>query len=322
MNRTDRLLAIVLELQGKGRQRAEDLAATFETSKRTIYRDIQALGEAGVPLVAVPGRGYALMKGYFLPPLSFNTEEASMLLLGSDFMAQNFDARYRQAAQSASRKIEGVLPEKVRDEVHYLQSNIRFIASGTRSDEREAEMIHQLRRAILDRTTVRFSYHTRYAQSGTSEQHTREANPYGLIHIRNTWHLVAYCHLRKDVRNFRLDRVEALELLPQTFLRPPDFKMQERFRNDKSRLYIRALFDAEVARWVLESRSYYMTSAEETTEGLLVTLKVRQESEILQWLLSWGRHVHVLEPGALRERMLEEARAMVENFSSCSQRMP
>lgn len=316
------MLAIVLELQGKGRQRAEDLAATFETSKRTIYRDIQALGEAGVPLVAVPGRGYALMKGYFLPPLSFNTEEATMLLLGSDFMAQNFDAQYRQAAQSASRKIEGVLPEKLRDEVHYLQSNIRFIASGTQSDEHEAEMIHQLRRAILDRTTVRFSYHTRYAQSGTSEQHTREANPYGLIHIRNTWHLVAYCHLRKDVRNFRLDRVEALELLPQTFLRPPDFKMQERLRNEKSGLYIRALFDAEVARWVLESRSYYMTSAEETTEGLLVTLKVRQESEILQWLLSWGRHVHVLEPDALKERLLEEARAMVENFSSCNQRMP
>jgi len=69
MNRTDRLLAIVLELQGKGRQRAEDLAATFETSKRTIYRDIQALGEAGVPLISVPGRGYSLMKGYFFTPI-------------------------------------------------------------------------------------------------------------------------------------------------------------------------------------------------------------------------------------------------------------
>src|SRR5215475_1446884 len=88
MNRTDRLLAIILELQGKGRQRAEDLAATFETSKRTIYRDIQALGEAGVPVVSIPGLGYSLMKGYFLPPLSFSTDEATMLILGSDLMAQ------------------------------------------------------------------------------------------------------------------------------------------------------------------------------------------------------------------------------------------
>src|SRR5581483_4511426 len=103
MNRTDGLLAIVLELQGRGRQRAEDLAATFETSKRTIYRDIQALGESGVPIVSVPGQGYSLMPGYFLPPLSFTTEEATMLMLGSDFMAQNFDAQYREAALSAGR---------------------------------------------------------------------------------------------------------------------------------------------------------------------------------------------------------------------------
>src|SRR5260370_42509526 len=127
MNRTDRLLAIVLELQGKGRQRAEDLAATFETSKRTIYRDVLALGEAGVPIVSIPGQGYSLMKGYFLPPLSFTTDEATMLLLGSDFMARNFDAQYRAAAESASHKIEGVLPETLRDDVHYLQSNIRFL---------------------------------------------------------------------------------------------------------------------------------------------------------------------------------------------------
>src|SRR5947207_15723481 len=138
MNRTDRLLAIVLELQGKGKQRAEDLARTFETSKRTIYRDIEALCEAGVPLISIPGQGYSLMKGYFLPPLSFTTDEATMLLLGSDFMARSFDAQYRSAALSASRKIENVLPEKLREEVHYLQSSIRFVTADAM--ERPTEM--------------------------------------------------------------------------------------------------------------------------------------------------------------------------------------
>lgn len=234
-----------------------------------------------------------------------------MLLLGSDFMAQSFDAQYRLAAQSANRKIEGVLPEKLRDDVHYLQNSIRFIATGTIKDEREAEMIRKLRRAIIDSTTVRFCYHTRYAQSGKSEQLTREADPYGLVHIHTNWLLVAYCHLRKGMRNFRLDRVDTLELLPTTFVRPPDFKMERSKDEDRNTLLIRALFDYEVARWVLESRSYYMTSAEETAEGLLVTLKVRQENEILQWLLSWGRHVRVLEPASVREQLLEEARGMI-----------
>src|SRR5215469_116526 len=130
MNRTDRLLAIVLELQGKKRQRAEDLAASFEVSTRTIYRDVQALGEAGVPMVAIPGRGYSLIEGYFLPPLSFTTDEATMLLLGTDFMAQNFDAQYRAAAQSAHRKVAGVLPDRLRVEVHSLQNSIHFVAQG------------------------------------------------------------------------------------------------------------------------------------------------------------------------------------------------
>ncbi len=134
MNRTDRLLAIVLELQARKRQRAEELAATFETSKRTIYRDVQALCEAGVPVAAVPGQGYSLVEGYFLPPLAFNPDEAIMLLLGSEFMAQNFDAQYRAAAQSASRKIEAVLTEKLHAEVDNLQNSLRFISGNTAGD--------------------------------------------------------------------------------------------------------------------------------------------------------------------------------------------
>src|SRR6185295_19400072 len=162
MNRTDRLLAIVLELQAAGWQRAEDLAARFEITKRTVYRDMQALSEAGVPLVAVPGQGYSLAPGYFLPPLAFTPDEATMLLLGADFVAQNFDAQYRAAVQSASRKIEAVLPEGRRAQVRAFQHAIRFI-TGTPAgaQPREQQALPTLRRAILERRTVRFHYHAR-----------------------------------------------------------------------------------------------------------------------------------------------------------------
>ena len=331
MNRTDRLLAIILELQGKGRQRAEDLAETFETSKRTIYRDIQALGEAGVPVLSIPGRGYSLMKGYFLPPLSFTTDEATMLLLGSDLMAQSFDAQYRAAALSASRKIEGVLPEKLRDEVRSLQDSIRFVTSDAMEQPTEMEKLLQLRRAILQRSTIRFRYFTRHPSStveaegdpGVSIHHhtspaapaqsTREADPYGLVHFFNAWHVIAYCHLRQGIRNFRLDRIDDLVLLPKTFQRPANFKMGESKSDQRRSMLVRAIFDKEVARWVRESRSYYVTCEEETSDGLLVTLKAHQESEVLQWLLSWGSHVRVLEPKTLRQRIAEEAQGMLRN---------
>jgi predicted DNA-binding transcriptional regulator YafY len=77
---------------------------------------------------------------------------------------------------------------------------------------------------------------------------------------------------------------------------------------------VRVLFDQEIARWVREARSYFTVHEEETPAGLLVTLKIRQESEILQWLLSWGRHAQVLEPQSLCQRLAEEAQAMLQHY--------
>ncbi len=308
MNRTDRLLAIVLELQGKGRQRAEDLAETFETSKRTIYRDIQALCEAGVPLVSTPGRGYALMEGYFLPPLSFSADEATMLLWGSEVMAQNFDAQYRSAAESAGRKIAGVLPERLRDEVRLLQSSIIFVESGARSSPAEQAKLQQLRRAIIQRVMVRFRYQRRTGAGGAPTE--RQADPYGLAHVGDAWYLTAYCHLRRGMRNFRLDRMDDLTLLDQTFTRPADFRLSLRKQQEQRDVTVRALFAAEVARWVRESPSFFTVGAEETPAGLLVTLRVRDERDVLQWLLSWGRHVRVLAPPSLQRLLAAEGQAI------------
>ncbi len=313
MNRTDRLLAIVLELQGKGRQRAEDLAETFETSKRTIYRDIQALCEAGVPLVSTPGRGYALMEGYFLPPLSFSADEATMLLLGSEVMAQNFDAQYRAAAESAGRKIAGVLPELLRDEVRMLQSSIVFVESGARRKADEQAKLQHLRRAIIQRVTVRFRYQRRQGARDDDSPMEREADPYLLAHVSGAWYLTAYCHLRRSMRNFRLDRMDDLTLLGRTFTRPAGLTFGQDRQDERRDFVVRALFDAQVARWVRESPSFFAVGEEETPGGLLVTLRAREADDVLQWLLSWGRHVRVLEPEALRRRVAEEGRALLRH---------
>ena len=313
MNRTDRLLALVLKLQGNGRQRAEDLAASFETSKRTIYRDIQALSEAGVPVISMPGQGYSLMEGYFLPPLSFTTDEATMLLMGADFMARSFDAEYREAAHSAGAKIETVLPEKLRDEVRSLRESIRFVPINQPDRPGEAEMLQQVRRAIMTRKTARFRYHTRFTEDGKGKQRVREADPYGMLNAGGIWYLVAHCHLRRDTRIFRLDRLADLSILDKRFERPSGFKLTEPERDEQRNIVVRALFDREIAPWVREARSYFVVEMEDTSEGLLVVLRVRMESEIVQWLLGWGGNVRVLEPDSLRLRLAEEGRRILEN---------
>ncbi len=308
MNRTDRLLAIILEIQAKKHIRAEDLAATFEVTKRTIYRDVQALSESGVPIVAIPGQGYSLVEGYFLPPLTFNAEEAIMLLLGTDFIAQNFDAQYKSAAQSASSKIVTVLPDKLRQEVEYLENSIRFVALN---GPFAPETLQQLRRAIIQHRTVRFRYHSRPRDGTSSTPSLRDADPYALVHIGSAWLLIAYCHLRHEKRHFRIDRMEDLVILDKHFTRPVDYQMrrEERDRN----VVVRALFDHETARWVRENPTYFQVSEEERPDGLLITLTIQQPGDILNWLMSWGSHVRILEPDFLREILVKEAKGVIEN---------
>lgn len=313
MNRTDRLLAIVLELQSKGRQRAEDLAATFETSKRTIYRDIEALSQAGVPLLAVPGQGYELMEGYFLPPLSFTAAEASTLLLGSGFVAQNLDAEYRSAAHAAAQKIEGVLPEKERAEVRKLQSNIHFLAQNIG----DPPVLRKLRQASFESRTVQFRYHARsHSGDGSSAPRLRQADPYGLAFYRGAWYMSAFCHTNQDVRRFRLDRIEDLTVLSDTFERPADFKLEQGPSDEDRVIKVQVLFDASIARWVKEAHHFFIEKQEENDLGLLVTMLVRHERDVIQWLLGWGKHARVLEPESLRQQLAEEARGILENYQN------
>lgn len=306
MNRTDRLLAIILELQGKGQQTAEALATTFEVTKRTIYRDMQALLESGVPIVSQAGRGYQLIEGYFLPPIHLTTDEAILLLLGSDVMAQTFDEHYQTVAGDAARKILAALPEALRSEVRNLQQSLLFIEQGNIP----SQVLGLVRHAIVAHQSLAFDYQGR--QSAQPDPIARQVDPYGLVHVAGAWYLTAYCHLRRDLRKFRLDRMRQLTLLPRRFARPHLFSLIESNDQDPRPLQAQVLFDDEVAPWVQETPFYFITQQEATPDGLLVTLHIRHERDILQWVLGWGRHARVIAPESLRHLIQAEARAMLE----------
>ena len=310
MNRTDRLLAIVLNLQARGRRRAEDLAATFETSLRTIYRDIAALCEAGVPIVALPGQGYTLAQDYFLPPLQFSVEEAGMLVLGSELVALHFDREGRQAAKTAAEKIAAVLPEQMRAHVGELQKRLRFSGDRINGDAAD-EKLRCVRQAVLEQRRLRFLYHARRSPDPLPAGQKRECAPYALANLNGTWYLSGHCYLRDGLRFFRLERMDDVELLEATFERPPDYALEDTYKEDQARVQIVALFAAEVARWVKETR-FHEATHEEREGGLLVRFNVHAEEDVLAWFLRWGRHVRVLEPESLRNRIAGEARALLD----------
>jgi predicted DNA-binding transcriptional regulator YafY len=161
---------------------------------------------------------------------------------------------------------------------------------------------------------VRLVYRARFGADPPGTPTRREADPYGLARVSGIWYLVAHCHLRGAVRNFRLDRIESVELLARHFERPPGFVLA--LPSDERPLRARVLIDPAAAPWVREAPPFYATAMEERAGGLLVTLHLRRHDELLPWLLGLGRHAQVLEPMELRELLLEEARGILDAHDS------
>lgn len=316
MNKTDRLLAILLELQRNEMLRAEDLAAIFETSVRTIYRDIQALSEAGVPVIGAPGQGYSLMEGYFLPPVSFTVEEAVTLLMGTDFIKQLFDAHYSNQAHTSGEKIEAILPEQIRAEAAQIRKSFRVLATAKdKARIQEKVYLEVIRRAILEERKIKFHYSKKIAGADGNRQSIRTVAPYGLVLVQeSSWVLVAWCELRQDIRHFRLSRMTELIVLEERFLLPAEFELSTYRPADDRNVRVRILVQSDIADKVKEASSFYIESIEEHTDGLLVTFRVRQPEELLHWVLGWGGGVVVLEPETFRQRVRNELKIMLKRY--------
>ncbi|MFF2017823.1 helix-turn-helix transcriptional regulator [Paenibacillus sp. NPDC058177] len=315
MNKTDRLLAIVLELQRNKVLRAEDLAATFETSVRTIYRDIQALSEAGVSVIGAPGQGYSLMDGYFLPPVSFTVEEAVTLLIGTDFIERWFDAHYGNKSRTSRKKIEAILPEPILSEATRIRKSFRLLATAEDAARiQERTYIEVIRRAILEERKISFHYSKRIAEADGNRQSIRTVAPYGLVLLHGSWVLIAWCELRQDIRNFRLSRMSELMGLESRFKLPVNFDLDAYKPPDDRIVLVRILVQADIADKIRESNTFYFESTEEHTDGVLMTFRVRQPEELLHLVLGWGSGVVVLEPESFQYQVKNELKKAFERY--------
>lgn len=298
-------MGILLEMQARGTRRAEDLAATFEVSVRTIYRDIEALCETGVPVVAMPGTGYRLVEGYFLPPVSFTADEAALLLLGGELVRERVDPELRQAAEEALRKLASVLPVERRAHVERRRHGLAFGRMGPPPDD---ERLMLLRRAVDERRVVRLLYHA-YRRT---EPETRDVEPTRLVHLREAWYLAGYCRLRHGARIFRLDRIDHVDVLDERYEAGDRHATSAPTERDLTVFpEARVRFDADVVRWVREQQPYVFLREEEGTAGPEFVYAVRDVADLAAWLLSWGQSVEVVSPPELRARLAAEARALL-----------
>ena len=310
MNRVDRLLGYLIIFQSRELVRAQDLAARFEVSERTVYRDVDALVELGVPLVGVAGEGYRLMAGYSLPPVMF-TEAETHALFVAIAMLQGLtqDGPTKAAATTAREKVQAILPTTTLQRAEALQKVLGFYAVGRPPVNLDDERFVQLQQAIDRHQIVYLHYHAQHSNSISA----RDVEPLHLAFLDNVWLLHGYCHLRQDYRNFRLDRIDHLTVKREKFAARP-VKLP-RLQDKSLRVLVR--FDANIVRWVREAQ--HLTFAEEIEEdeegNVVMAYHVGSSAQFARWLLSWGDEMEVISPPNMRAEIAHAAQAMATRHS-------
>lgn len=220
MNRIDRLFGILTLLQSRKYVSAEAISEKFGISVRTVYRDIKALCEQGIPVSFEQPKGYFIVQGYFLPPVSFSSDEANALLLIESLVNGFSDKSIQLHYANALNKVKAVLGTAQKEKLDTLSHSIKLQIPSCMNYE--SDHLSQLQRAISGKTMIELDY-----TNNKSEISTRRAEAIGLVFYALHWHLIAWCHLRGEYRDFKVSRILRLRDLAIPFQKTDHMEVKE-----------------------------------------------------------------------------------------------
>ncbi|MFC5681918.1 helix-turn-helix transcriptional regulator [Flavobacterium sp. MAHUQ-51] len=301
--RFDRIVAILIQLQSKKIVKAQELANRFEVSLRTIYRDIRTLEASGVPIYSEAGVGYALMEGYRLPPVMFTREEASSFIAAEKLMQKFTDPTLGNHYASAMYKLKAVLRSDDKDWVSTIESNVVMQSSEQLFNDKSPNTLATLFESIAEKTQVILSYEAIQSEGIT----LRHIEPVGVFHENNNWYMLGYCHLRKDYRQFRTDRVHEIKKTAIPFSLEHDALETFLDKNKNiSTTKIRIIIDKKIAKYLKSDRKYYGFVSEKTIgDKTEMTFMCSAIEGFSRWFLMFGDYATILEPENLKPKILE-----------------
>jgi predicted DNA-binding transcriptional regulator YafY len=212
-SRLSRLTAIVTLLQSKKLITATELAKKFDISIRTIYRDIRALEDAGIPILTEEGKGYTLMEGYKIPPVMFTEDEANALITAEQFILKNKDTSLIKNYSNAISKIKAVLQYTTKDKVDLLSQ--RIVIGQNFQNITTSNFLADIQKALTHFYVIKLLY------TGAKDDKPTErlVEPFAIYNsTEENWILIAWCRLRSDFRTFRLDRMQQMQITDAHFV--------------------------------------------------------------------------------------------------------
>ena len=316
MNRIDRLTAILIQLQSKKIVKAEEIADRFEISLRTVYRDVKALMEAGVPIGSEAGKGYFIVDGYHLPPVMFNQAEASAMLVAGKLVEKMTDQSVRKAFESALLKIKSVLNDSEKDYMEMLQASVEVGRMPMpESAKFPNNFLTEIQKALVNKEVLEIEYHS------TQEELTRrEIEPIGIQYYSGAWHVIGWCRLRSGYRDFRADRIKTLTNSEKKFDGRNLISLQEYLhslmQSNQELQKAVVIFDKSIFKY--RRYIYGFASEEDLGDRVRMTFLIDNVNWLARWLLSFGNAVEVEQPEQLREILTELAEELHEHYVSSS----
>lgn len=311
MNRLDRITAILIQLQSRRIVKAQDIADRFGISLRTVYRDVRSLEEAGIPLIGEPGVGYSIMEGYKLPPVMFTQQEATALLTAEKLVGKMTDNATADQYRNAMYKIRSVLRGQEKTMLEDIENVIHVYK---RTGTTEPGYMYELLKSISDKKAVSLAYHAGY----TDTLSDRLVEPVGLYYVAGNWHLVAWCRLRNDYRDFRLDRIQQLKHTDTAFVQEKmtlqDYLKDYLNRNELTEVVV--AFNKKTAQYIQEQKYYFGFSGEEPQgDRVVMTFLTGSLCSFASWLISFGREAEIVTPDSLKLRTKEMVAELQEHYA-------
>jgi predicted DNA-binding transcriptional regulator YafY len=305
-----RVLTALELLQAHPALSGAELAERIGVDRRTIRRYIVALENLGVPIRATRGRdgSYALMPGYKLPPLMFNNEETLALSVGLRVARELGLSDMTPAVASVQAKLDRVIPKTLRRRIGDFSAVVALDLSRPQTVSGSAFFSEAARCASAGQ---RMSMHY-CATDGSSTE--RELDPYGIGYLYGAWYVVGYCHLRKELRSFRLDRVRAVQALPKTFGRPDRFDVLKYLRESIAALRrahtVAVLFRADMAA-VQRQIPLSMGKLSEQKGGVCLDAQADDLLPFARELLRLDLEFQVIKPKALKTTLADYLRQLL-----------
>jgi predicted DNA-binding transcriptional regulator YafY len=311
MNRIDRVSAILIQLQSRRIVKAIDIAERFNISLRTVYRDVKTLEQAGIPIIGEAGVGYSIMDGYRLPPVMFTREEATAFLTAEKFVEKLTDASTMEHHKSAMYKIRAILKTAEKNLLEEIDSKIEVLKSHSQLRVNNKDHIQTLLNNIAQKMVLTIDYFANHSQ-----QHTkRDIEPIGIFYKDSYWHLIAFCRMRNDYRDFRLDRINHVSVTDKVFdNKHPTLKAYIAQTAKEQEMDMVIMRVDKLIYSHLEFQKYYSGFVSEKAVGnqIEMTFLTISLEGFARWFMMFGDNAEIVSPDSLKERIGNIAAAIAQ----------